>query len=198
MAPPSDQDLIRRNARTGMIVLAVVLGMGALAFASAPLYDLFCRTTGFGGTTQTSQAFPEKVLDRTITVSFNADTGPGMPWDFRPEVPRITLKLGARGLTSFYAHNKMATPTAGTALYNVTPPKAGKYFHKVQCFCFDKQTLAPGQAVDMPVLFYVDPSMNDDPDMDDVDDITLSYTFYPADSKALEDATEAFYNSPSK
>lgn len=192
--PQSHDDLVRKNARMGLIVLAVVMGMVGLSFASVPLYSLFCRVTGFGGTPQSVGTLPAVILDRTVTVKFDANTSPNMPWDFKPELRQIDVKLGQKGLTSFYAHNRMNKATSGTALYNVTPPKAGKYFHKIQCFCFDKQTLEPGQRVDMPVLFYIDPALNDDPNMADVNTITLSYTFYEADSKPLEDALSAFYN----
>ncbi len=196
MTTPSDQDLIRKNAKTGLIVLAVVFGMIALSFASVPLYSLFCRVTGFGGTTQTAETLPATVLDREIKVQFNADTGRNMGWEFKPEQRSITVKLGQQGFTAFHARNPASHATSGTALYNVTPLKAGIYFHKIQCFCFDKQTLQAGQDVSMPVLFYVDPAMNDDPNMDDVHTITLSYTFYPADSDELEEALETFYNTP--
>lgn len=191
---PSNEELVKKNARMGLTVLAVVIGMIGLSFASVPLYDLFCSVTGFGGTTQTAQSLPDEILDRTVTVKFNADTSRDMLWDFKPDEREIEVKLGERGLTAFSAHNKQNKPTTGTAIYNVTPLKAGKYFHKIQCFCFDEQTLTAGERVTMPVLFYVDPKMNDDPNMDDVKAITLSYTFFKTESKALEDALEGFYN----
>lgn len=194
MNNPNDQDLVRKNARTGLIVIAVVFGMIGLSFASVPLYNLFCRVTGFGGTTQVSDALPGQVLERTVTIKFNSEAARDMPWDFRPEMREINVKLGARGLTAFHAVNKASEPVTGTAIYNVTPLKAGKYFHKIQCFCFDEQTLAPHEEISMPVMFYVDPKMNEDPNMDDVKAITLSYTFFRAESKALDDAIEGFYN----
>ncbi len=194
---PPDQDLIRKNARTGLAVFSVILVMIGLSFAAVPLYSLFCKVTGFDGTTRTATTLPDNILDRTVTIRFNADTGHGMMWDFRPELLETTVRLGEKGLAAFHAKNRLATPSAGTALYNVTPLKAGKYFHKIQCFCFDEQILQPGQDVSMPVMFFVDPSMNDDPDMEDVTSITLSYTFYPAESKALEAALDAFYNEDS-
>ncbi|MBK7363296.1 MAG: cytochrome c oxidase assembly protein [Micavibrio sp.] len=191
---PTQQDLIRKNARTGLAVFAVFLFMVGLSFASVPLYNLFCRMTGFDGTTQTAAALPDHILDRTITIKFNASTGPHMMWDFKPELREIDVRLGEKGLAAFHAKNRSNTVTAGTAIYNVTPFKAGKYFHKIQCFCFDEQALQPGQDVSMPVMFFVDPALNDDPDMEDVKVITLSYTFYPVESKELEDALDAFYN----
>lgn len=192
---PDHDALVRKNARTGLIVMGVVAFMVGLAFASVPLYDLFCRVTGFGGTPQVSGVAPGVILDREITVSFNTDTGAAMPWDFKPELPRVKVKIGQRALISFSAHNRTNAETAGTALYNVTPPKVGKYFYKTQCFCFDRQVLAPGQKTHFPVVFYIDPAIADDPTMNDVTDITLSYTFYEADSPALERAMEAYYSA---
>jgi cytochrome c oxidase assembly protein subunit 11 len=195
-APPlrTQQDLIRKNARTGLAVFAAFLFMVGLSFASVPLYNLFCRMTGFDGTTRTAETLPDKVLDRVVTVKFNASTSREMVWDFKPELREIDVRLGEKGLAAFHAKNRSNKATAGTAIYNVTPFKAGKYFHKIQCFCFDEQALQPGQDVSMPVMFFVDPAMNDDPDMEDVTAITLSYTFYPVESKELEDALDAFYN----
>ncbi len=186
-----------KNTRTLLSVFAVVFAMVGLAFASVPLYDLFCRVTGFGGTTQVG-GVPDKILEREIRVTFNADTSPRLPWRFKPEQRDITVKIGQEALIAYHASNKADTPTAGTAIYNVTPPKAGKYFHKTQCFCFDEQVLVPGQEMNMPVIFYIDPSLADDPNMDEVRQITLSYSFFPAESKELEDALEAFYNDTSE
>ena len=169
--------------------------MGALAYASVPLYDLFCRVTGFGGTTQTSENLPDQILERKITIRFTSNTSQNLPWEFKPEKYKVTTKIGAQGLINFYAQNNGEQPTAGTAIYNVTPLKAGKYFNKVQCFCFDEQVLTPKQRVNMPVLFYIDPKIAEDKNMDDVHDITLSYSFFPAESKELDSALEAFYNS---
>jgi cytochrome c oxidase assembly protein subunit 11 len=189
------QELTRKNARTGLAVLAAVFIMLGVSFAAVPMYRLFCQVTGFGGTTMVSEALPDKVLERRVTVKFNADTGRNMPWDFKPVQREITVQLGQRGLAAYTAHNRATKPIGGTAVYNVTPLKAGPYFNKIQCFCFDEQVLQPGQTADMPVLFFIDPAMNDDPNMDDVSTITLSYTFYESHSKALEDALEAFYNT---
>lgn len=177
-----------------MAVMGVVCAMIALTYASVPLYRLFCQVTGLGGTTQTAQALPGRVLERAVTVRFNADTAPGMPWDFAPPPQGTPLKLGQRGVAAFTAMNRGAGPVSGTALYNVTPDKAGKYFHKIQCFCFQEQTLRPGEKVNMPVVFFVDPALADDPQMDDVNTITLSYTFFRAESPALERGLEDFYN----
>jgi cytochrome c oxidase assembly protein subunit 11 len=190
----SDNDLVKKNARSGLIVLIIVFGMLGLSFAAVPLYSMFCKVTGFGGTTQTAQNLPDVVLERKVTVQFNADTGRNMPWVFKPEMRSISVQLGQRGFTNFTSRNPTQKSVTGTAIYNVTPLKVGKYFHKIQCFCFDEQTLKAGESVEMPVLFYVDPKMNDDPNMNDVKTITLSYTFFKTETKELEDALEGFYN----
>lgn len=195
MSNPGDDELIRKNARTGLLVLGVVAFMIGLSFASVPLYTMFCKVTGWGGTTQTAQALPGNILERRVLIKFNADTGRNMHWEFKPEQREISVRLGERGFTAFYAHNLAVKASGGTALYNVTPLKAGKYFHKIQCFCFDEQILQPGERVSMPVLFFIDPAMDTDPNMQDVETITLSYTFFPAQSQELDAALEAFYNS---
>ena len=184
----------QKNTHTVLTVFFVVIFMVALSFAAVPAYRLFCQVTGFGGTPQISESLPNVTIDRNITVKFNADTNAKLPWQFKPEQREIQVKLGQRGITAYHAQNVAQIPVTGTAIYNVTPLKAGKYFHKIQCFCFEEQTLNPGEDIDMPVLFYVDPALNDDPNMQDITTITLSYTFFPADSKALEDALEAYYN----
>ncbi|MCK6419145.1 MAG: cytochrome c oxidase assembly protein [Alphaproteobacteria bacterium] len=189
-----DNPLARKNARTGLIVLAVVVGMGGVSFAAVPMYRVFCQMTGFGGTPLVSATLPGTVLARTIQVRFNADVGQNLSWDFAPEQRQITVRLGQRGLTAYRAHNPENKAVTGVAVYNVTPPKAGKYFHKIECFCFGEQTLQPKQTVSMPVMFYVDPALDKDPNMRDVTSITLSYTFYQAGTKALDEAMDAFYN----
>ena len=188
------EELAKQNMRVGLCVMAFVAFMAGVSFAAVPLYDLFCRVTGFGGTTQVAEALPGTVLERTVTIKFNSDTGRNLPWNFTPEQREIEVNLGAQGITAYEASNRANKPTGGTAIYNVTPLKAGKYFHKIQCFCFDEQVLQPRQTVSMPVLFYVDPAMNDDPNMADVTTITLSYTFFKANSEELDQALEAYYN----
>lgn len=189
------QDLAQKNARTLSTVLLVVCAMVGLSFASVPLYSVFCRVTGWGGTTQLSEVLPapDEIIDRDITVRFDGNTARDLPWNFRPEKISIKVKLGERGFANFIAVNRAQIPTAGTATFNVTPLKAGKYFHKIQCFCFDEQILEPNQKVNMPVLFYVDPKLHEDRNMDDVTTITLSYSFFKTDSDNLEQALEAFY-----
>ena len=194
MPPPSSDDLTRKNARMGLIVLGVVVGMVGLSFASVPLYDMFCRVTGFGGTTQTSDVLPERVLERVVSIRFDANTARDMMWEFKPEQRSVDVRLGEKGITAYEAYNPHTSASTGTAIYNVTPLRAGQYFHKIQCFCFDAQSLQAGERVSMPILFYVDPAMDDDPNMDDVETITLSYTFFNSESEELEGALEAFYN----
>lgn len=197
MSERDSETLAKKNAKTARIVFLVVCAMVGLAYASVPLYNIFCRVTGWGGTTQVADALPapEEVIDRDITVRFDANTARDLFWDFEPEVTSITVKLGERGLTNYIAKNRSDKPLAGTAVFNVTPLKAGKYFHKIQCFCFDEQILQPSQEVDMPVLFYVDPKMHDDENLEDVKVITLSYSFFKSDSEELDEALEEFYES---
>lgn len=180
MTETNDRDtaLASRNRRTLLLCAGVVAGMVGLSFAAVPLYDLFCRVTGFGGTTQQAEAVDGRVIDRTIAVRFDASRDPSLPWHFQPAQKEVSLKVG-EDLVAFYrARNLSDAPVTGTASFNVTPLKAGRYFVKVQCFCFTEQRLEPGQEVDMPVYFYVDPAMHDDRNMDDVKTITLSYTFF--------------------
>lgn len=184
-----------KNTKTITTVFACVILMIGISFASVPLYRMFCQVTGFGGTTMKADKLPDQMLDRTVTIKFDANTSKNINWSFKPEKHQETIKLGQQGLIAFIAKNKDNRPTAGTAIYNVTPNKAGAYFHKIQCFCFGEQMLAPNEEMPMPVVFYVDPKMADDPEMDDVKTITLSYTFFPAESQELDNALEAFYNS---
>ncbi len=174
MATPKD-----KNLSLAFNLALIVLGMLALAYASVPLYRLFCKTTGYGGTTQESAHAPDKVFDRVITVRFNADIDPNLPWEFAPGEREVKLKVGAQGFTHFVAKNHSNKAITGRAVYNVVPFAAGSYFVKTACFCFKQQTLQPRQKVNMPVAFYIDPSIMDDPEMKDVSTITLSYTFFP-------------------
>ncbi len=189
-------ELKTKNTRVLMLVFAIVFLMLSLSFAAVPVYRLFCQITGFGGTTQISQSYPEGQFDREVTVSFNANTHRDLPWDFKPEMRDITVYIGEKGITNYIAHNKSNVVTVGTAVYNVTPLKVGKYFYKIACFCFDEQFLNPKQTVDMPVMFYIHPDILDDPNMDDVKNITLSYTFFKPDSKAHDKAMEEYYERP--
>ncbi len=167
-----------RNRRVGLICAGAVAAMLGLAFASAPLYRLFCQVTGFGGATLRAERAPDRVLDRVVTVRFNADTDPGLPWEFKPTRREMKVRLGEQALAFYTARNRSPETIVGTATFNVTPDKAGGFFDKLQCFCFNEQTLAPGQAADLPVSFFVDPAMAGDANLDDVNTITLSYTFF--------------------
>jgi cytochrome c oxidase assembly protein subunit 11 len=167
-----------RNIRLAINLLALAAGMAMLAYASVPLYRLFCQMTGYGGTTQEGKASTGKIFSRTITVAFNADTDPALPWQFSPGEHTHKVKVGEQALTHFTAHNLSNAPVTGRAVYNVVPFKAGPYFVKIECFCFKEQTLKPGEKVSMPVSFYIDPAIMDDPEMNDVKTITLSYTFF--------------------
>lgn len=175
----------RKNGRTAALATLLAVAMVGLGFAAVPLYNLFCRVTGFGGTTQrfdpVAAAAEPKVLSDTISVRFDANVSPKLPWKFYPEHPRDTVSIGARDMAIFIAKNESPHPVVGTASFNVTPDQAGKYFTKIQCFCFTEQRLEPGQQIRMPVLFFVDPKIKDDLDARDIQEITLSYTFYPVD-----------------
>lgn len=173
------------NAKTASLAALVAVAMVGLGFAAVPLYNLFCRVTGFGGTTQrydpVAAAETPKILSDTISVRFDANVSPKLPWKFYPEHPTDTVSIGARDMAIFIAENQSPHQVVGTASFNVTPDAAGKYFTKIQCFCFTQQTLRPGEQIRMPVLFFVDPKIKDDPDARDIQEITLSYTFHPVD-----------------
>jgi len=173
--------LARRKNRTAAIMGALVAAMVGLAFASAPLYRAFCEATGFGGTPLRAERAPGAVAGQ-VSIRFDANTHPGLPWRFEPEQTTVNVRPGAQTKIFYRAQNLSARTITGQAAYNVTPDQAGKYFKKIQCFCFSEQTLKPGQSVDMPVLFFVDPAMMKDPDTKDIDQITLSYTFYPVET----------------
>jgi cytochrome c oxidase assembly protein subunit 11 len=191
---PQDQ-LAAKNKRMLTITLAIAIGMVGFSFAFVPLYNLFCKMTGYGGTTQVAEKAPDTVLDRTVTVRFNADVNRNLPWSFKPETHSLTVKLGEQKLIAYHAKNNGKQDVTGTAIYNVTPPEAGKYFHKIQCFCFQEQVLNPGKDMTMPVVFYVDPSLNDNPALKDLKVITLSYTFFQSESDAYDKAMEEFTES---
>ena len=182
--PPPARPKAPRHAGTALVLAAVVAGMTGLSFAAVPLYRMFCQTTGFGGTTQRAASAPAEVSRQTVTVRFDANVAPGLPWLFEPEEREIKLKFGENRLTFFRATNRSNRPTTGTAVFNVTPETAGAYFTKIQCFCFNEQTLEPGQTAEMAVSFFVDPAYLSDGDTKSFQDITLSYTFFPAARQA--------------
>jgi len=174
--------LARRNGRTAALAGLLVVLMVGLAYASVPLYRLFCQVTGFAGTTQrAAEADVPGAVGRMISVRFDANVSPALGWEFRPVETHRRIAIGARNIALFSARNRSDRPLTGTATFNVTPSQAGQYFTKIQCFCFTEQTLQPGQEVRMPVVFFVDPRLLDDPDARDISEITLSYTFYPVD-----------------
>ena len=166
--------------KTALGAVGVVVFMGSMAWASVPLYSWFCAVTGYGGETSVGTGADE-VLDREITVRFDGSLERGMPWEFKPVEREMTLKIGETGLAFFEAYNPTDRPIAGQASYNVAPFDAGGYFTKIDCFCFTEQVLQPGQRVQMPVSFYVDPAMVDDRDAKYINHITLSYTFHEID-----------------
>jgi len=178
--------LATRNRRVGLIALLVAVGMLGLGYASVPLYRLFCQVTGLNGTTQVaSEAEADDAAARsagapTISIRFDANTDRDMPWEFRPQQVTDTVQIGQRDMAIFVARNLSSVPVTGRASFNVEPEQAGAYFSKIQCFCFTEQILRPGQQVNMPVLYYVDPKALDDPNMKGVEQITLSYTFHRA------------------
>jgi cytochrome c oxidase assembly protein subunit 11 len=174
----------RRNGATVALLISVVCGMVGLSFASVPLYRLFCAATGFGGTTQRAETAPTRIAAGLIIVRFDAQVAPGLDWEFRPLKSTVAIHPGAENQVFFRAVNRTAAPVTAQAVYNVTPTKAGIYFDKLQCFCFNSQTLAPGQSVDMGVVFFVDPDMLSDPSTREVRSITLSYTMFRAPETA--------------
>ena len=169
------------KSRTVAQTLGLVVTMGALAWASVPFYDWFCRVTGYGGTTNVAEADSDVVLDREITVRFDASKERGMPWEFKPVQAKMTIRIGETGLAFYEAYNPTDRPVAGSASYNVAPYDAGAYFSKIDCFCFEEQVLQPGERVQMPVSFFVDPGLVEDRDAKYAKSITLSYTFYEID-----------------
>lgn len=177
-------DVARRNRRGAFMALFFALAMLGMGYAAVPLYRIFCEATGFGGTTmkvseETASAIA--VTDKQIVVRFDSNVSSALPWRFKPENTTEKITIGARDMAAFVAENLSSRAVTGTATFNVTPVQAGRYFAKVQCFCFTEQTLQPGEKVRMPVIYYVDPAILTDPDTKDIEEITLSYTFYPLD-----------------
>lgn len=180
MSSKAATTLDRRNRKVGVMVAAVAFGMLGVAFAAVPLYRMFCQVTGYGGTTQRVVKPSETILDQTISVRFDANVR-GLAWTFEPVVRTMDVRIGENTLAFYRATNMSNVPLVGTATFNVTPEITGGFFNKMACFCFTEQLLEPGQTIDMPVSFYVDPSIATDKDGRHVKEITLSYTFYPVD-----------------
>ena len=175
----STTDKQRKGARlTALISAGVVLGMVGAAFAAVPLYKRFCQATGYDGTVRQASAKPTQVLDRTLMIRFDTNVR-GLDWDFKADQLTQTVKIGQTGLAFFHVTNRSSKPVTGHAAYNVAPEAAGKHFQKLECFCFTDQTLQPGQSMDFPVVYFVDPSYVSDPDSKGGEEITLSYTFFP-------------------
>jgi len=175
------------NRTIGIALASIIAGMVGLSFASIPLYRVFCSVTGYGGTPQIGPEAAPGATKQFITVRFNANTYPNLPWEFHPDQEKLSVALGDDHLAYYSASNEADTPVTGIALYNVTPDTVGKYFHKTACFCFNQQTLAPGQKMQFPLSFWVDPAIAQDPETSDIRTITLSYTFF----RTLEDARKS-------
>jgi cytochrome c oxidase assembly protein subunit 11 len=169
------------HGKTVLKLVGVVVTMGALAWASVPFYDWFCRVTGFGGVTQEASSTSDVILDQTVKVVFDASKDRDMMWEFKPVQHSMTVRIGETGLAFYEAYNPTDRPIAGSASYNVAPFEAGYFFSKIDCFCFEEQVLMPGERVQMPVTFFVDPEMVEDRDAQYIKEITLSYTFYEID-----------------
>jgi cytochrome c oxidase assembly protein subunit 11 len=179
-----------RTKMTALLATGVIAGMLGLTAAAVPIYRLFCQVTGYGGTTQRAEQAPEGTLERTIRVRFNADVAQGMPWSFAPAAREVEVKIGEQSLAFYRAHNSGSRKVTGTATFNVTPAQAGVYFSKIDCFCFTEQVLDAGASADLPVSFFVDPAILDDPGTRDLRSITLSYTFFPRDDQNPSEASD--------
>jgi cytochrome c oxidase assembly protein subunit 11 len=179
-APDREAMLARKNRRIAVAVLGGVMTMVGAAYAAVPLYELFCQVTGYGGTTQRADAPTGTIIDRTVTVRFDGNVNSNLPWNFGPKERAITLRMGESRQTAYVAHNNGGDANIGTSVFNVTPFEAGAYFNKLECFCFTEQPLAAGESVEMPVVFFIDPAMDEDPHLKHIKEITLSYTFFPA------------------
>jgi cytochrome c oxidase assembly protein subunit 11 len=201
MTARSETQRLRRDLIVaGSCGVFVAMMVGA-AYAAVPLYNWFCRSTGFGGTTQVAERAPDTILGRTIRVRFDSNVTPGLPWLFKPEQNEIKVRIGEVATVHYSVTNQSARQTVAQASYNVSPPTVGSYFSKINCFCFTEQKLGPGEKREMAVVFYVDPALAKDADQDRLDAITLSYTFYPLRDQAaaypLRDQAAAETNKPS-
>ena len=168
----------KRQLVVAWSVAGVVLFMGAMSFAAVPLYDLFCRITGYGGTTQVATQGTAERGERSMVVRFDSNLGPGLPWKFEPEVPQIKLRNGETATVYYRVTNRSDREISAIASYNVTPDQAGIYFNKISCFCFNEQTLKAGETAEWPIVFYLDPALEKTENMKGVDGVTLSYTFF--------------------
>ena len=185
--------MIRRDysSLTVLALVLLVVGMVGVSFAAVPLYDLFCRATGYGGTTKVATELPKRIGEREMTVRFNADVNRDLPWRFRPVKGSVSVRVGEPTLAFYRVENTSDRSIVGTATYNVTPLMAAEYFSKIDCFCFTEQVLQPGESAELPVSFFVDPSIVDDPKMDRITTLTLSYTFFEVGTSAREQLSRA-------
>jgi len=183
------------NKKTMYKLTGVGLAMLGLGFASDPLYDTFCRVTGYGGTTQQAEENFSDIIDRTVTVKFDSNVASGLPWKFKADQREMDIKLGQSGLAYYTVKNEGTLPIVGVASFNVTPIKAAPYFVKTDCFCFEEQTIQPGQELPLPVLFFVDAQLDEEKRLDDVREITLSYTFFESDEEAQKAAQSSGSNA---
>jgi cytochrome c oxidase assembly protein subunit 11 len=179
--------VLRKNKRLTLLLVGLVLFMIGLSFASVPLYRIFCQRTGYGGTTQVAVALPDRISKRLITIRFNANVGRELPWSFTPLQKEVRVRAGEQAFAVYHVRNISDKPLVGMATYNVTPDKAGPYFQKVECFCFLEQRLNAHQSIDMPLLFFIDPAIDEDPALQDLDTLTLSYTFFPFQGEIPKD-----------
>ena len=180
----------RRHLVVAFTMGSLAVGMVGLSYAAVPLYQLFCQVTGYGGTTQRAEQAPDTVLDRKLIVRFDANVSRDLGWSFKPVQRSLELKIGESALAHYEAKNVSTAKVTGTATFNVTPVAAGQYFNKLECFCFTEQTLEPGARADMPVTFFVDPEIVNDPEARNIQEITLSYTFFPVKDEPEVASTE--------
>ena len=191
-AKSANQEGRRLSNRAVVLVCLTFLGtMLGMSYAAVPLYDMFCRVTGYGGTTQRVAQYSDVILDREVTVRFDANVAGGLPWEFKPAAREVKVRIGETTQAHYAAKNVFSKPTSGRATFNVTPQLAGAYFMKVECFCFTDTELAPGETMDMPVVFYVDPAIVDVPELKNINTITLSYTFFPLDRAGSRNSAAA-------
>ncbi len=194
-APRNDQRKLRRDLAVAACCGVFVAAMVGAAYAAVPLYNWFCRTSGFAGTTQVASQAPGHVLGRAIAVRFDSNVGPGLPWKFEPEQNEIKLRIGEVATVNYKVVNEAARTITAQASYNVSPPQAGAYFDKINCFCFTEQTMKPGETRELTVVFYIDPEIAKDRDQDTLNTITLSYTFYRMPEKSAPVAEAPDKNS---
>ncbi|TYC62446.1 cytochrome c oxidase assembly protein [Rhodobacterales bacterium] len=183
--------MARRNRKVAIYCAGLFVSMVGAAYAAVPLYNLFCSVTGFGGTTQVADSDSDVIIDRMITIRFDGNVNHQLPWKFKPKQRSVSLKMGETGQLAYLATNEANGTTVGTSTFNVSPPTAGIYFNKLQCFCFTEQELKAGESVEMPVVFFVDPEMDKDPELKSVKEITLSYTFFPVEQPERPVAAKA-------